>query len=100
MEKRGPVYSKKNESLGYVSATVRNRTRASTVGAGDLNHYATCQWHLQNYCYFYIVVRADDAVKLSYKLGDENGRENQTKPRWVWSGRHNENDMRCGKRKS
>ena len=38
-------------------------------------------------------------MKLSYIVGDENGRENQTKPRWVWSGRHNENDMRCGKPK-
>ena len=47
----------------------------------------------------FIVVRAEDTVKLSYIVGDENGRENQTKPRWVWSGRHNENDMRCGKPK-
>ena len=44
-------------------------------------------------------MQAEVAVKLSYKVGDENGRENQTKPRWLGSGRHNENDMRCGKHK-
>ena len=38
-------------------------------------------------------MQAEVAVKLSYKVGDENGRENQTKPRWVWSVRHSENGM-------
>ena len=89
----------KEWKFGYVSATARNRTGASVAGARDLNHYATRQWRLQNYCYFYILVQAEVAVKLSYIVGDENGRENQTKPRWVWSGRHNENGMGCGKRK-
>ena len=45
----------------------------------------------------YVAMRAEDAVELSYKVGDKNGRENQTKPRWVWSGRRNENGMGCRK---
>ena len=53
----------------------------------------------RNYSYFCIEARAEDVVKLSSKVSDENGRENQTKTRWVWSGRHNENGMGCGKRK-
>ena len=44
-------------------------------------------------------MRAEDAVKLSPKVSNKDGRENQTKTRWVWSGRHNENGMGCGKLK-
>ena len=47
----------------------------------------------------FIPIRAGDAVKLSFKVSDKNGRENQTKTRWVWSGRHNENDIGYGKHK-
>ena len=46
-----------------------------------------------------IPIRAGDAVKLRFKVSDKNGRENQTKTKWVWSGKHNENGMGCGKRK-
>ena len=75
--------------LGHMLATTRNRTDASAAGAQDHNHHATNQQCVRNYCYFYIPIRAEDAVKLSFKVSDKNGRENQTKTRWVWSGRHN-----------
>ena len=47
----------------------------------------------------FIPIRAGDAVKLRFKVSDKNGRECQTKTKWVWSGRHNENGMECEKRK-
>ena len=108
MVRRGLMYLKqnwkwmltrlwKNENIGL--ATPKNRTRASAVRGRDYNHHATYQWCVRNYSYFYIPVRAEDAVKLTSKEIDKNGRENQTKTRWVWSGRHNENGMGCGKRK-
>ena len=80
-------------------ASTRNQTGASAAGARDMNHHATRQWCVQNYCYCYIAIRAEDAVKLSYKVGDKNWRENQTKPRWVWNGKHKEKGMGCGNRK-
>ena len=80
-------------------ATPKNRTGATAVGGRDHNHHATSQWCVRNYSYFYIPVPAEDAVKLSCEEIDKNGRKNQTKTRWVWNGRHNENRMRCGKRK-
>ena len=86
-------------TLGHMLATMRNRTGASTAGARDHNHHTMHQWCVPNYYYFYIPIWAEDAVNLSSKVSDENGRENQTKRRWVWSRRHNENGMRCGKRK-
>ena len=48
---------------------------------------------------FEIIAIFKDAVKLSFKVSDKNGRENQIKKRWVWSGRYNENGMGCGKHK-
>ena len=32
---------------------------------------------------------------ITFELGNENGRVNQRKTRWEWSGRHNKNE--CGK---
>ena len=29
--------------------------------------------------------------------GNQNGTENQTKTRLIWSGKQNKNDMKCGK---
>ena len=108
MVKRGLMYLKqnwkwmltrlwKNENIGL--ATPKNRTGASAVEGRDHNHHATYQWCVRNYSYFYIPVWAEDTVKLSSKEIDKNGKENQTKPRWVWSGRHNQNRKGCGKRK-
>ena len=85
--------------LGHMLATMRNRTGSSAGGTWDHNHHASHQWCVRNYYYFYILVRCEDAVMLSPKVSDKNGRENETKPRWLWSGRHNENGMGCGKRK-
>ena len=106
--RRGLIYLKQNwkwmltrlwKNDNIVLATPKNRTGASAMGGRDYNHHATYQWCGRNYSYFYIPVRAEDAVKLSSKEIDKNGRQNQTKTRWVWSGRHNENCMGCGKRK-
>ena len=75
--------------LGHMLATRRNRTGASAVAARDDNFHATHQY-IRNYCYFFIPVRAEDAVKLSSKVSHKDGRENQTKRRLVWIWRHNE----------
>ena len=34
----------------------------------------------------------ENAIKFELKPSNKNGRENQTKTRWEWSGRHNENE--------
>ena len=47
----------------------------------------------------FLPIQTGDAVKLRFKVSDKNGRESQTKTKWVWSGRHNENGMGCGKHK-
>ena len=86
-----------NENIGL--ATPKNQAGASAVGGRDHNHHATYQWYVRNYSYFYIPVQAEDAVNLSSKEIDKNRRQNQTKTRWVWSGRHSENRMGCGKYK-
>ena len=83
--------------LGYMLTTMRNRTGASAAGAQDYNHHAIHQWCVRNYCYFYKPIRAEDAVKLSPKVSNKDGKENQTKTIWVWCGRHNEKGMGCGK---
>ena len=75
----------KNANIGL--ATPKNRTGTSAVGGRAHNHHATYQWCVRNYSYFYIPVRDEDAVKLSSKEIDKNGRENQAKTRWVRSGR-------------
>ena len=107
MVKRGLMYLKQNWKLiltrSWKNATIglatpRNRIGTSAVGGRDHNHHATYQWNFCNYSYFYIPVQAEDAVKLSSKETDKNGRENQTKTRCVWSGRHNDNRMGCGRR--
>ena len=85
----------KNANIGL--ATPKNRTGTSAVGGRAHNHHATYQWCVWNYSYFYIPLRAEGAVKLSSKEIDKNGTENQTKTRWVWSGRHDENRMGCGR---
>ena len=85
--------------LGHMLATTSNQTRASAAVAQDYNHHATRQICVRNYCSFYIPKRVEDAVKLSFKVSDKNGRENLTKTTWVWSGRHNKNGMGCGKPK-
>ena len=36
-------------------------------------------------------------MRMSSKVSDKNGRENQTKTRWEQSGTHNENGMKYGK---
>ena len=84
--------------LGYMLAITRNQTGASFARARNHNHNATHQWCVRSYCYFYIPTWDEDAVKLSSKVTDKNGRENQTKTSWMWSGRHWD-DMGCGKRK-
>ena len=61
--------------------------------------YLVCRWFQHVIPTFYIPKRVEDDVKLSFKVSDKNGRENQTKTTWVWSGRHNKNGMGCGKRK-
>ena len=85
--------------LGNMLATPRNRTGDSGLGGRDHHHHATHQLCFWNYSYFCIPVRAEDAVKLSSKVSDKSGRENQTKTRWVWSGRCNDNGMGFGKHK-
>ena len=110
MVKQGLVYSKqnqklmltrlqKNENIGLYVGFYKESNRASATRARDMNHHATRQWCVQNHSYFYIAIRAEDALKLSYKVGDKNWRENQTKPRWVWNGRHNGNGMGSWNRK-
>ena len=104
MVKRGLVYSKQNWKWiewksGLCVGYYEESKQCFHDGSSRSKPLCYRQWCVQNYCYFYIVVRAGDNVKLSYKVGDENARENQTKPRWVWSGRHSENGMGCGKRK-
>ena len=47
---------------------------------------ATCQ----------LATCTENAVKLGLQLNNKNGRENETKTRWEWSGRHNKNDMERG----
>ena len=86
------------EIFGKLLVTPRNRTGASVVEGRDYNHLTTHQWCFRNYSCFSILVRAEDAVKLSSKVSDKNGRENQRETRWVGSGRHNENGIGCGKR--
>ena len=47
---------------------------------------------------FLYTCTAQDAVKLSSKVSEKNGRENQRKMTWVGRGRHNENGIGYGKR--
>ena len=86
------------EIFDKLLVTPRNRTLATTVGGRDCNHLTTHEWCFRNYSCFCKPVRAEDVVKLSSKLRDKNGRENQRKTWWVGSGRHNENGIGCGKR--
>ena len=39
---------------------------------------------------------AENVVKFEFKISNNTGRENQTKNRWEWSGKHNQNDTECG----
>ena len=56
----------------------RNQIGASVVGGQNHNHHVTHQC-FQNYSCFHIPALAEDAVKLSSKVSDTNGRENQNK---------------------
>ena len=38
-----------------------------------------------------------NAVKFELKLSNKNWTQNQAKARWVWSGKQNKNDIKCGR---
>ena len=57
--------------LGHILIPTRNRTATSAAGARDHNHHATHQCCTQNYCNFYIPIRAENAVKLSSKVSEK-----------------------------
>ena len=84
--------------LGLILAATRNRPGASAVGVRDHNQHATHQCCVQNYCYFYIPIRAEDAVNLSSKLVIKMEEKIKQKQDGCGMG-ENENGMRCGKHK-
>ena len=73
-------------------ALLRNRTRVPRWES-DL----TTTMPLLKIIISYMAIQLKMLQSLSSKVGDKNGNEKQTKTRWEWSGRPNENDIECGK---
>ena len=106
MVKGGRMYSKQNwkwmlarlwkdeniGSYGLMLALLRNRTRVPRWES-DLR----TTMPLLKIIISYMAIQLKMLQSLSSKVGDKNGNEKQTKARWEWSGRHNENNIECGK---
>ena len=83
--------------LCFMLGTTRTRAGDSVAGAKRHNYHGTHYGCVRNYCYLLYTIQAENAVTLSSKVSDKNGRQKQTKSRWEWSGRDNKNGMECGK---